>query len=102
MADDDALYSAILTDGKQELILFSMQGQSIRFPEANITAHSRTAGGVNDISLGEGDRLVGMALVESSSDALLITEHGYGKQVDIEEFSCPIPGRQRHHRLEGG
>ena len=69
-----------------------MQGQSIRFPEANITAHSRTAGGVNGISLGEGDRLVGMALVEPSSDALLITEHGYGKQVDIEEFRVQSRG----------
>ena len=92
VADDDALFTAILTDGKQEVILFTAQGQSIRFPEANITAHSRTAGGVNGISLREGDRVVGMALVDPESRALLITEHGYGKQVDIEEFRVQSRG----------
>ena len=87
-----SLFTAILTDGKQEVILFTAQGQSIRFPEANITAHSRTAGGVNGISLREGDRVVGMALVDPESRALLITEHGYGKQVDIEEFRVQSRG----------
>jgi DNA gyrase subunit A len=92
LADDDSLYSAILTNGKQEVILFTAQGLSIRFPEANITAHSRTAGGVNGISLQEGDQLVGMALVEPDSRALLITEHGFGKQVEIEEFRVQSRG----------
>lgn len=91
VADDDSLYSAILTNGKQEVILFSAQGQSIRFSEAKVPTHSRAAAGVRGFNLEPDDAVVGMALVEPESRALLITEHGYGKQVDIEEF--PVRGR---------
>ena len=86
VADDDSLYSAILTNGKQEVILFSAQGQSIRFSEAKVPTHSRVAAGVRGFNLESDDAVVGMALVEPDSRALLVTENGYGKQVDIEEF----------------
>jgi DNA gyrase subunit A len=87
IADDDQLLTAALTDGKQEFLIATKQGQSIRFHEQQVRAMGRNAGGVKAIELEAGDEVVGLARTEPDrSWVLAVCERGYGKRTALEEF----------------
>ena len=87
IADDDTLLTATVTDGNQEFLLATKQGQSIRFHEQQVRAMGRSAGGVKAIELAEGDEVVGLARTEPErSWVLAVCERGYGKRTALEEF----------------
>jgi DNA gyrase subunit A len=87
IADDDQLLTATLTDGKQEFLIATKQGQSIRFHEQQVRAMGRNAGGVKAIELEAGDEVVGLARTEPDrSWVLAVCERGYGKRTALEEF----------------
>ena len=92
--DDDELISVRVTEGDDRIFLASSGGQSICFHESDVRAMGRTAAGVFGMRFTDGDELVGMDVIaagDEDSTILTITERGYGKRTDIEEY--PTQGR---------
>ncbi len=84
--DGDKLVSAILTTGKDEIMLVTRHGQALRVNEAEIRAQGRSSRGVIGIRMSGGDELTG-ALRLNDGKMLVMTENGYGKRVEFSEFS---------------
>ena len=84
---DDQLLSAVLTDGKREVLIATKQGQSIRFPEEQVRPTGRSTMGVKAIDVGDDDQVVGFTVTDDKrKHVLAVCEHGFGKRTDIEEF----------------
>ncbi len=84
--EDDDLIGVQLTDGSQEILLGTASGLVIRFPETEVRSTGRTARGVKGITLSGTDRVVGMELARVRGHLLVISEFGYGKRTDLDEF----------------
>jgi DNA gyrase subunit A len=84
----DSLVSAKLTDGSRELLVATKFGKAIRFREDDVRASNRGSMGVKAISLNMGDELISMDVIRSGSSwtLLTITNHGYGKRTELEEY----------------
>jgi len=84
----DSLISAKLTDGGKELLVATKFGKAIRFKETDVRASNRGTMGVKAISLNMGDELISMDVIQagSSSTLLTITNQGYGKRTELEEY----------------
>ena len=91
---DDSLIEARLTDGKRDLLLASRGGKSIRFPETNIRSMGRPARGVRGMNLAADDEVVSLQSVSDNTALALVTvtENGYGKRTDIEEYRVQSRG----------
>jgi DNA gyrase subunit A len=90
LRDGDKLVGVAVTDGQQDILLFSSAGKAVRFNEEKVRAMGRTACGVRGIRLDEGQRVVSL-IVASQGDVLTVTENGYGKRTPIGEY--PLHGR---------
>ena len=90
LRDGDKLVGVSVTDGEQDIMLFSSSGKAVRFSESNVRPMGRTACGVRGIRLEESHKLVSL-IVASEGDVLTVTENGYGKRTAIEEY--PLHGR---------
>ncbi|MGD9021156.1 MAG: DNA gyrase C-terminal beta-propeller domain-containing protein, partial [Lysobacterales bacterium] len=88
--EDDELVNVEITDGDNEVMLFSSSGKCVRFNEGKVSAMGRMARGVIGIRLQEGQRVVSM-LVMDEGDILTVTERGFGKRTDPAEH--PLHGR---------
>jgi DNA gyrase subunit A len=86
--EGDQLLEACLTDGSCDMMLAAKNGKAIRFPESLVRPIGRTGGGVRGISLTSDDEVVGMVCVnkEENIDILVVSEKGYGKRSDIEDY----------------
>ncbi|MDE2825334.1 MAG: DNA gyrase subunit A [Gemmatimonadota bacterium] len=84
--EGDALIEALLTDGDNDIVIASRNGQAVRFHEGDVRTMGRGAQGVRGIRLGEGDRVVGMLASDRDTTLLSVTENGYGKRTDIENY----------------
>ncbi len=84
----DSLVSAKLTNGEKELLVATKFGKAIRFKEGDVRASNRGTMGVKAISLNMGDELISMDVIEpgSGSTLLTITNQGYGKRTELEEY----------------
>ena len=91
LAEGDELVAVRATNGENDLLIFTEQGQGIRFSEKDLRAMGRATQGVRGIRLREGDRVVGAASSADGSEVLLLTSNGYGKRTAMEEF--PRQGR---------
>jgi DNA gyrase subunit A len=87
----DELGWARLTDGEDEILLITEQGQALRFAEASVRAMGRAAGGVIGIGLAKGDHVASMEVVEEGGELLVITTGGYGKRTPLVDY--PTKGR---------
>jgi DNA gyrase subunit A len=87
--EGDKLVSALLTGGKDEVVLISRKGQALRTGEDQIRAMGRISRGVSGMKLGDDDELTGLLRVDASSreKMLILSEYGYGKRVTFGEFS---------------
>jgi DNA gyrase subunit A len=85
--EGDELGWARLTNGEDEIILVTEQGQALRFAEASVRAMGRAAGGVIGIGLARGDHVASMEVVEEGGELLVITTGGYGKRTQLSEYS---------------
>jgi len=83
---DDCLISAKLTEGYNEVILITREGQSIRFSEENVREMGRSAYGVRGISLRDDDRVVTMDIVDNTATLLVVCEKGFGKRTVFAEY----------------
>jgi DNA gyrase subunit A len=90
LRDGDKLVGVAVTDGEQDIMLFSSSGKAVRFSESNVRPMGRTACGVRGIRL-EASQLVVSLIVASEGDVLSVTENGYGKRTAINEY--PVHGR---------
>jgi len=75
-----------LTDGNQDVMLFSDAGKVVRYHESNVRVMGRMARGVRGIRLGEGEKLISLIIVEPETAVLTATEKGYGKRTLIEDY----------------
>jgi len=85
LREGDELVDVKITDGTRDVILTTRKGQSLRFSEASVSPHHRGAMGVIGIRMRGNDDLRAIALVEKDH-LLTVTESGYGKRTDFEEF----------------
>ena len=90
--DGDRLMAAQITDGTGEIFIGTRDGVAIRFPEGDVRPMGRTAYGVKGISLREGDEVVAMEIVRPGSTLLTVTEHGYGKRTELDEYRVQSRG----------
>ena len=87
LKEGDALHSVRLTDGEREMMLGASNGKAIRFDENDVRTMGRTAAGVRGMTLGRGDRIVGVtAITGERHDILAVTQNGYGKRTDADEY----------------
>ncbi len=90
LREDDYLVNVALTDGGNDVMLFSNVGKAIRFHETDVRPMGRTACGVRGIRLGPEQRVIALIIV-SEGTVLTATEHGYGKRTPVSEY--PVHGR---------
>ena len=90
--DGDELLEAVMTNGRSEILLAGRNGRCCRFDENDARALGRTASGVRGINIDEDDEVVGMITYDptaedaSAHSILVVSEHGYGKRSDFEEY----------------
>lgn len=85
--DGDELGWVLKTRGKDDVILITREGQSIRFNETQARGRGRTAGGVKAVTFKNGeDHLVSAGIVNAGATLLVVGENGFGKRTDLEEY----------------
>ena len=85
LKEDDELISAKITEGNAEILIASSNGRLIRFNENEVRIMGRTASGVRGIDVGDGIA-VGMEISSDKDDVLVVTEKGYGKKTNIDQY----------------
>ncbi len=85
LKDDDELISVRSTTGNNEIMIGASNGRVVRFNEKEIRIMGRTASGVKGIDLNS-SKAIGGEVVQSDNKILIVTEKGYGKQTEIEEY----------------
>ena len=86
--EGDQLLEAKITSGSAEIMIAARGGKAIRFNEDKVRPIGRTGQGVRGIELDEGDEVIGMICIEpdSKQDVLVLSENGYGKRTDLDEY----------------
>ena len=90
--EGDELLEAVMTNGHSEILLAGRKGRCCRFDETDARALGRTASGVRGINIDEDDEVIGMITYDpaaedaSAHSILVVSEHGYGKRTDFEEY----------------
>jgi DNA gyrase subunit A len=77
-----------MTDGDNEVVISTKQGQAIRFHEKDARPMGRVSRGVRGIRLRTGDHVIGMDIVEKDSSIFVISDQGYGKRTKIAQFTA--------------
>jgi len=93
--ESDKLVTALLTKGKDEVVLISRRGKALRTHEDKIRAMGRSSRGVTGMKLSNGDELTGMLRVDDKEKMLIISEFGFGKRIEFSEYTS-------HGRGTGG
>ncbi|URJ28295.1 DNA gyrase subunit A [Candidatus Blochmannia vicinus] len=89
--DGDELIGADITDGSNEVMLFTAYGKVVRFKETQVRSVGRSAIGVKGIHLLQGDRVVSLIIPKDKSSILTVTQNGFGKRTNQSEY--PIKSR---------
>ena len=90
--DGDELLEAVMTNGNSEILLAGRNGRCCRFDETDARPLGRTASGVRGINIDEDDEVIGMITYDptaedaSAHSILVVSEHGYGKRTDFDEY----------------
>jgi DNA gyrase subunit A len=86
LEEGDELVRVRLTDGSTQLIVGTRSGNAIRFSETNARPMGRAAHGVKAVTLEKDDEVVGMSVVRDGGTLLSVTENGFGKRVNLDEY----------------
>ncbi len=92
LVDDDTLISVDTTNGRDELIVATHEGKCIRFSEENVREMGRSSQGVKSIDLNKKDFVVDMSVMKKGCQILTISENGYGKRSDANDYRLQIRG----------
>ena len=93
--EGDKLITVALTDGRQDVLLASKNGKSIRFKESDVRTVGRVSRGVRGMTLEDDDVVIGMEILnENFTDSTLftVTENGFGKRTELSEYRCQSRG----------
>jgi DNA gyrase subunit A len=90
--EGDAVITVQQSDGAGEVFIGTRDGMSIRFEEADVRPMGRTAYGVRGITLRDDDIVVGMEVVKPGGTVLTVTERGFGKRTEIDEYRVQSRG----------
>jgi len=91
LEEGDVLVKTAITDGSQDVMLYSSSGKAVRFKESDVRPMGRTARGVRGIRLEPEHHMVDMIIPEEEGQILAVSENGYGKRTLVTEF--PTKGR---------
>jgi DNA gyrase subunit A len=89
--EGDVLVGTAITEGNQDVMLFSSSGKAVRFKESDVRAMGRTARGVRGIKLGAEQSMISLIIPEENGKVLTVSQNGYGKRTEVAEF--PTKGR---------
>ncbi|OPX41961.1 DNA gyrase subunit A [Ruminiclostridium hungatei] len=92
LRENDELIDVKLTDGAQDVMLSTVNGMAIRFNETDARPIGRVSQGVKGIELDDGDYVIGMEVVTDNTTLLVVTENGFGKRTDLEEYKVQTRG----------
>ena len=92
LEERDEVIGVHLTDGNQEIILSTADGQSIRFKEEQVRSTGRGSFGVVGMRLDAGDKVVSMEILSLGFDVLTVSEGGYGKRTETDEYRLQSRG----------
>ena len=87
----DEMIDVLMTNGKDEIILVSRNGQAIRFKEALVRPMGRATAGVIGMRLGQGDGVIAVGPASAGEELISVTQQGYGKRTPLKEY--PTKGR---------
>jgi len=96
--EGDELLDAVLTNGSEQLMIAARDGRCVRFEEQDLRALGRSASGVRGINLSDDDEVVGVITYDPKDEhaadhtVLVVSEHGYGKRSDPEEYRLTARG----------
>lgn len=86
LVEGDELIGVEITNGRDDILIATRDGKSIRFNETDVRQVGRDSQGVRSIRLSESDFVVDMAIVHENSTIITISENGFGKRTNVEEF----------------
>ena len=92
LRDEDRLVGVRKTDGNNDIVLVTKKGMSIRFSETDVRDTGRNTMGVRGISLSEDDAVIGMAPIVEGQHLLVVSEKGFGKQTEMDEYRVQSRG----------
>ena len=91
--EGDELFKVGITDGEKDIILGASNGKGIRFSESDVRPMGRISAGVRGLLVAPGERMIGMAIVNTDGDEIVIvTEKGYGKRTNVDAFRVQVRG----------
>ena len=102
LTEGDELIAVMKTDGDQDIMLATANGMAICFNENDVRVMGRDAAGVRGVALDAGDYVVGAGIAEKGKQLLTVTEFGYGKRTQIEEYMRLGEDGQRRPQQRGG
>lgn len=91
LVEGDHLVGTAITDGAQDIMLFSSEGKAVRFAGDDVRSMGRVSKGVRGMRLPEGERIISMVIPDESGYLLTVCDNGYGKRTRTGEF--PTKGR---------
>jgi DNA gyrase subunit A len=94
LAENEHLVGVELTNGSNEVMLFSDAGKVIRFTETEVRAMGRTAHGVRGMKLQNEQRIISLIIIKDNNAILTATENGFGKRTELEEYRTSGRGVQ--------
>lgn len=86
LLDGDELIGVDITSGRDDILIASHEGKCIRFNETDVRQVGRGSQGVKSMKLSENDAVIDMAIVRENGKIITISENGFGKQTDADEF----------------
>ena len=86
LLENDELIGVEVSSGNDDILLATHEGKCIRFNESCVRAMGRTSQGVKSMKLSEMDYIVDMTIVKPGSQIITISEHGYGKRSDVDDY----------------
>ena len=92
LLESDSLISVDITNGRDEIIVATHEGKCIRFSEENVRKMGRSSQGVKSISLNKKDYVVDMSVIKKGCQILTISENGYGKRSDPNDYRLQTRG----------
>ncbi|MBT3507469.1 MAG: DNA gyrase subunit A [Methylococcales bacterium] len=93
LKENDRLVGVAITDGEQDVLLFSSAGKSVCFNETDVRSMGRTAAGVRGIRLAQDQQVISL-IIATGGTVLSITENGFGKRTRLSDFPCHKRGGQ--------
>jgi DNA gyrase subunit A len=85
--EGDEIISAVMTNGSNDIMLFSSNGMAVHFNEQRVRPMGRAASGVKGMTLNTGDTVVGVVVVDETTESILsVTENGFGKRTSVDDY----------------